>query len=537
MRKSVGCILAVLCVLLLHQASWGESATPKRGGVLKSAVNYDPPHWDPHAILAYQTHTLASMVYSKPLRDKQGETIDPYVFELEPDLAIKWEIVSPTEIVYTLRKGVKFHNKPPVNGRELTSADVKYTFERILDPNLKSPNRAFYEKIKSIETPDPYTVKFVLSEPFAPFVSYTALTFASVAAKEVVEKFGDLKKWESAIGSGPFMLEKYEPNVRITYVRNPDYFEKGKPYLDGLEYRIIPSAEVQNAAVRTKELDLGLALPFPDYESVQDMMKVHKDMKYQEWHSNNWPRVTFATDKAPFSDKRVRQAVSLSYDRKKQLEILTGGRGWVDSVLTVAQKGSIPTDKLGDASRLFQYNPAEAKKLLKEAGLTPPVKIKVVYCGIYGNYFVNQVEGFASQMKSAGTFDVELVPQEYGAYMASTYLGKYDQDAIFALTTPPADPDDILWTMFHSTSGRNSARVKDPQADKLLEAQRRELDETKRMATLKELQLYLAEQMYYMPTVLQPNYDMWFPHVKGYRRHIVPWYNMGDRYSLVWLDK
>jgi len=91
--------------------------------------------------------------------------------------------------------------------------------------------------------------------------------------------------------------------------------------------------------------------------------------------------------------------------------------------------------------------------------------------------------------------------------------------------------------MFHSTSARNSARVKDPQVDKLLEAQRRELDETKRMATLKELQLYLAEQMYYMPTVLQPNYDMWFPHVRGYRRHIVPWYNMGDRYSLVWLDR
>jgi ABC-type transport system substrate-binding protein len=206
-------------------------------------------------------------------------------------------------------------------------------------------------------------------------------------------------------------------------------------------------------------------------------------------------------------------------------------------VLTVAQKGSIPTDKLGDASRLFQYNPTEAKKLLKEAGLTPPVKIKVVYCAIYGNYFVSQVEGFASQMKTAGTFDVELVPQEYGAYMSSTYLGKYEQDGIFALTTPPADPDDILWTMFHSTSARNSARVKDPQADKLLETQRRELDETKRTAALKELQLYLAEQMYYMPTVLQPNYDMWFPHVKGYRRHIVPWYNMGDRYSLVWLDK
>jgi peptide/nickel transport system substrate-binding protein len=333
------------------------------------------------------------------------------------------------------------------------------------------------------------------------------------------------------------MLDAYEPNVKIVYKRNPDYYEKGRPYLDGVELRIIKSPEVMIAAMRSKELDLGMIRPFPDYEATQEMLEIHPGMKMVEFHNNNWPRVTFATDKPPFNDKRVRQAVSMSFDRKKQLEILTGGRGWIDSVLAIAQKGSIPHDELGEASKLFQYNPDEAKRLLKDAGLTPPVKVKVVYSPVYGAAFVNHVEAFAGQMKSAKTFDVELVPQEYGAYISSTYLGKYDQDAVYALTTPPVDPDDILWTMFHSTAARNSARVNDPHVDKLLEAQRRELDEGKRMEMLKELQLYLAEQMYYMPTVYTPSYDMWFPYVRGYNRHIVPWYNWGDRFRLTWLDK
>jgi peptide/nickel transport system substrate-binding protein len=536
MKRNLICLTAVLAVSLLAVATWGEAA-PKRGGVLKTAVNFEPPHWDPQITYSYTTQVMTSFVYSRLLRDKQGVNVDPYHFELQGDLAEKWEVVSPTEIVFTLRKGVKFHNKPPVNGRELTSADVKYSFERLLSPEVKAPARSFYEKIKSIETPDPYTAKFILSEPFAPFLTYVALTFASIIPKEAVEEFGDLKKWDAAIGTGPFMIEKYEPNVKTSYKRNPDYFEKDRPYLDGVEIRVIKNPQVFNTAVRSNDLDLGLGTPFPDYEATQEMLAVHPGMKMVEYHNNNWPRVTFATDQPPFNDKSVRQAMSMSFDRAKQLMIIMGGRGWIDAPLTIAQKGAIPHDELGEASKLFQYNPAEAKRLLMEAGLKPPVKVKMVYTTVYGAVWVNMVEAFAGQMKSSGNFDVELVPQEYGAYISSTTLGKYKEDGYYGLSTPPADPDGILWSVYHSTAPRNASRVKDPHVDQLLEAQRRELDETKRSAILKELQLYLADQMYYMPTVLTPAFDMWFPYVKGYNRHIVPWYNWGHRFSLVWLDK
>jgi peptide/nickel transport system substrate-binding protein len=302
--------------------------------------------------------------------------------------------------------------------------------------------------------------------------------------------------------------------------------------------RIIVSPEIQNTAVRTKELDLALGTPFSDYTALQEMLKVYPDMKWMEYHSNNWPRIVMATDKPPFNNKAVRQAMSISFDRKKHLDVVAGGRGWVDSTLAIAMPGAITPDKFPpDLAKLFQYNPAEAKRLIQSAGLNPPLKIKAVYSPAYGTVFVSAVEAWAAQLKAAGTFEVELVPQEYGAYISSTYLGKYEQDAIFDLTTPPVDPDDILWTMFHSTSPRNSARVKDPKVDELLVAQRREMDETKRADILKQLQLYLTDQMYYMPTSMAAGFDAWFPYVKGYSRHIVPWYNWGDRFRLVWLDK
>lgn len=511
----------------------------KRGGALRTAVNFDPPHWDTQITLSYQPHVMAGFAYSKLLRNQEGEGVGPDAFILESDLASDWKVVSPTEIVFNLRKGVKFHNKAPINGRELTSADVKYSFERILDPALNSPNKDFYRAIKTIETPDLYTVRFILSEPFAPFLRYVALTFGFIVPKESVEKFGDLKKWDATVGSGPFIVDKYEPNVRVAYLRNLEYYEKDRPYLDQVEMRIIPSPEVQNTAVRTKELDLGLGTPFSDFTAVQEMLKAHPDMKWIEYLGNSWVRVTLPSDKPPFNNKLVRQAMSMSFDRQKLLDVLYGGRGGIDGTLSAAlQPIAIMPDKFPpELAKLFRYNPTEAKRLLQAAGLTPPVKMKVIYSPVYGTVFVSSVEAWAAQLKSAGTFDVELQPQEYGAYISSTYLGKYDVDGFNGPSTPPVDPDDILWTLFHSTSARNSARIKDPKVDQLLVAQRREMDEIKRADILKELQVYLAEQMYYVPTVRGPGYDMWFPYVKGYNRHNVPWYNWGDRFRLIWLDK
>lgn len=541
MKKTLACIVMVLMIMFLVGISLDKATSnasakkPKRGGTFTFALHYEPQHFDPHLTLSYRTQVYASMYLSKLTTENQAVGTDMYDFDPIPELAESWEYKSPTEVVFHLRKGVKWQNIPPVNGREFTSADIKYTIDRIFDPKLKSANKAYFNKIKTIETPDPYTVRFILKEPFVPFVKYTALTYGMIVAKEAVEIKGDLKHWKSAIGTGPFILKNYIPNELAHFVRNPDYFDQPLPYVDEVKLRIMPAREVILAAFRTGQLD-GI-FGYHEYEEQLDLFKKNPKLKGLVYYSNSWPRMTFAVDKPPFNDKRVRQAASMSIDRKKMLDILFDGRGKVDQVIPIWQWGSLPNDQLGKSSKYFQPNIEEAKRLIKAAGYKTPLKIKFAYTPAYGTLWVSLVEALIGQLNSSRVFKLDVVSKEYGAYITSNYRGKYKEDCFYGYTTPAGDPDEVMWDMYHSTSARNASRVKDPKLDELLEAQRRELNEEKRRAILKELQIYLGEQMYQMQTISQPGYDTWQPYLRGHQRHMVPAYNIGGRCMLTWLDK
>jgi peptide/nickel transport system substrate-binding protein len=320
----------------------------------------------------------------------------------------------------------------------------------------------------------------------------------------------------------------------MLYVRHPEYYEKDRPYLDAVNIRLIPQRDVIVAAFRTKQLDMT---QYAEYEDVQDMVKKNPKMQWMEYFSNSWPRLTFAVDKPPFNDKRLRQAVSMSIDRQQMLDIQFDGRGRVDRVYPMWQWGSLPVDKLGKASKNFRLNIEEAKRLVKAAGYKVPLKINMAFTPAYGTVWVSLTETLIGLLNNSGVFQVKLKSKEYGAYISSNYLGKYKDDCFYGYTTPPGDPDEALWDLHYSTSARNSARVNDPHLDKLLEAQRRELNKEKRLAILHEIQYYLGDQIYHMPTVSQPGYRIWYPHVKGYAYHLIPAYNVGDRDRLVWIDK
>jgi peptide/nickel transport system substrate-binding protein len=173
-------------------------------------------------------------VHSTLLRHKLGPGIQPGSFIVEPHLAERWEQPDDTTYVFYLRKGVKWHNKPPVNGRELVAEDVKFTFDRFLtEPG--NADRYMLESVDRVEVVDRYTVKFLLKEPFVWLLDVLANPRSVwIIAPEVVQKFGDLKKAEAAIGTGPFLLERYEPHVKTVFKRNPDYFLKDQPYVDGV---------------------------------------------------------------------------------------------------------------------------------------------------------------------------------------------------------------------------------------------------------------------------------------------------------------
>src|SRR6266700_4012988 len=212
-------------------AVWGaEAGPPKRGGILR-ARGWDPVHFDPHVTRNFKTHTALSYVYSKLLRHKVGPDVPPGTFIVEPDLAERWEAPDDTTYIFYLRQGVKWHNKPPVNGRELVAEDVKFSFDRFLTvPG--NPERQLLESVDRVEVVDRYTVKFLLNEPFVWLLDILANAMCMwIIAPEVVEKYGDLKTVDTAIGTGPFLLEHYEPNVKTVFRRHPAYFRPALPYV------------------------------------------------------------------------------------------------------------------------------------------------------------------------------------------------------------------------------------------------------------------------------------------------------------------
>ena len=217
---------------------------------------YDPPHFDPHLTLNFKTNNTLSFVYSKLVRHKVGAGVAPGTFTIEPDLAERWEEPDDTTVVFHLRKGVRWQNKPPVNGRELTAEDVKFTFDRFLTEKA-NPLRFMLDPVDRVEVVDRYTVRFRLKEPFVWLLNMLANpTGTWIVAREVVDKYGDLKKPETAIGTGPFILERYEPNVKTVFKRNPDYFRTGPARRStawtGWSWRTRPP---QLAAYRTGQLD------------------------------------------------------------------------------------------------------------------------------------------------------------------------------------------------------------------------------------------------------------------------------------------
>src|SRR5262245_52025768 len=203
-----GLVAGVIMSARPLRTAWGAAAgAPKRGGILR-VRGYDPPHFDHHQTLNFKTNTTLSFAYSTLVRYKVGADVRPGTFIVEPHLAERWEQPDDTTYIFHLRQGVKWHNKPPLNGRELVADDVNLTYNRFLtEPG--NPLRFTLESVDRIEVVDRYTVKFILKEPFVWLVNVLANPYSTwIIAPEVVEKFGDLKKPESVIGTGPFILER-----------------------------------------------------------------------------------------------------------------------------------------------------------------------------------------------------------------------------------------------------------------------------------------------------------------------------------------
>ena len=515
-----------------------RAQTPKRGGTL-AIRTYDPPHFDPFQTISFKTHISLSFTHSRLLKHKAGPSVAPGTFPIEGDLAESWTQPNETTCVFKLRRGVKWHNKPPVNGRELTADDVVFSVNHFL--TVKGNANAYMLKaVDKVEAPDKYTVKFTLKEPFVWLLDMLSNPHAvAIVAKEVVEKYGDLKKPETVIGTGPWVLDSYRPNVGLTYVRNPNYFVHGLPYIERIEATVDEDNASRMASFLSGKYDLGWQFPGTidrvDWVQIKDTLKQKRPkLQTAEFPSPVMSHISMRTDQKPFSDPRVRQAMSMAIDRKAIIESVFEGIGAMNPAVPAALKEwSVPFEKLGEGAKYYKHDPAEAKKLLAAAGYPNGFPGTTCFTTYGSTVLVDSLQLVQKDLKAVG-IDVKIDQKEYGAYIATCFYGKFDS-MTYGPQTGFLEPDNFLFGQYYKDELKNQSHITDPVVDDMLVRQRRTLDVSKRREIIYDIQRHLAKQQYYVQMPSPIWIAVWEGALKNYGPNMG--YDYGGRLMAAWLER
>jgi peptide/nickel transport system substrate-binding protein len=515
-----------------------HAQSPKRGGTL-SARAWDPPHFDPMLTVSYKTHVALSFTHSRLLKHRAGPGVQPGTFPIEGDLAESWTQPNETTYVFKLRRGVRWHPKPPVNGRELTADDVVFSVDRFLTVKGNA-NAYMLRAVDKVEAVDRHTVRFTLKEPFAWFLDALANPLAvAIVAKECVEKFGDLKKPEAVVGTGPWMLDSYRPNVGMTLVRNPQYFVAGLPHIDRVELYVDEDNASRMAAFLAGKYDLGWeyqgAINRTDWVQIKDTLEQRRpNLRILEFPSNVMAHVSMRTDQAPFTDVRVRQAMSLALDRQGVIDSVYEGVGVVNPPVPAAlREWSLPIDQLGEGARYYKHDPAEAKRLLAAAGHPNGFPMSLCFTDYGSTVVVDYAQLVVKDLRSVG-IGAKLDQKEYGAYIATCFYGKFDSGAL-GPQTPFLEPDNFLFGQYYPGETKNQSHINDPVAADLLVRQRRTPDVAKRREVVHEIQRHLAKQQYYVQLPSAMGIGVWEGALKNYGPNLG--YDYGGRLMASWLDR
>jgi peptide/nickel transport system substrate-binding protein len=513
---------------------------PKRGGTFRLRINEPPAHFDPHQTAAYSTMVPLSFVYSQLVRIEAGVTVIPGTQPILGDLAESWDRQGETVYVFKLRQGIRWHPKPPVNGRELTAADVKYTFERLL--TLKGAGtQAILEMVDKVEAPDKYTVKFTLKEPNVWFVDRLASTATWIVAKECVEKHGDLKKWESMVGTGPWMAERYAQSTssftKMSFVRHPDYFRRGLPYADAVELTVDPDPTSALATFAAGKYDFGPERGMAVRRSDLGIAKKNLGwlMPTREMLADFGSLAAMKLDQDPFKDVRVRRAIAMADNWHEVLEhnVLSKGKGAPNPLVPAALKEwSVPIDKLPPEGRkLYEPDPAGARQLLAAAGHQGGIAIPVETTG-YDPDWLDAVNIEVKNWKAAGV-QADLKVKDWSAFTSSSLLGKFDK-MLLTRRGGATDPD---WYFTPLLPGHplNRSGVNDPKLTEMIKLQRRTDDEKKRREIVYDIQRYFSQQVYFTFGASASAVTTWWPYVTDFGPNIGPDY--GWRLVAAWLDK
>jgi peptide/nickel transport system substrate-binding protein len=454
---------------------------------------------DPRLTQSVGLYQFAVLVGSRLVRYVfADEASGPTDLTLKGDLAESWQSSADHRVwTFKLRQGVKWHNVPPLNGRELVAADVKYCFEAYAKEGVQSFT---FSEVEAIETPDKYTVRVHLKTPNVLFAHNLAEPITIMFAREVLEEDGDLKK--RLIGTGPFILKEHTRKVRVVLSKNPDYFDRGRPYVD--EYVILstPDAATRMAAFRTGQSDIiWLASP----GELDTVRKTNPAAVTQSYHNTLTPfGLTLAQDRAPYNDVRVRRAISMAIDRQKQVDTVFEGHGMLGwGVPYIYYQDKPPT--AAELGPWWQYRPAEAKKLLAEAGHGNGFSTTLFYYE-YFPQMTSQIQLVQQDLRKNLNIDVKITKLDYTTYYGRYVDSKWDGLAWGFQSGHAIGVDERTYQYMHSKSTKNFFRVNDPVIDELCTKLRRTPDRADQRAITKKI----VEREY--DQVLR----MWMPYDNGF---------------------
>ncbi len=498
--------------------AWGQDkGDAKRGGTL--VVRSGPIRGiDPHLETWGAALQVIHQTYNALLKFNHDGT------KILPDLAESWEQKDDVTYSFKLRQGVKFHNVPPVNGRELTSEDVKYSIERQMTDQPGKFQHAYFflGKLASIQTPDKYTIVFKTKEPYAPFLNYIANPWTVIVAREVVEKHGDLQR--HAIGTGPFIMQEYRREQEALFVKNPHYFKKGLPYLDEVRIQYVIDPAAATAAFRGQQTDISL-LEFADVPSIKASnarITVAEITTMFPIVLRTRPYDEQRPLKPPFTEKKVRQAIQAAIRQEEFIEIVRSGWG-------ATMTGPIPTYRKPwalPASARPEFDLKKAKRLLTEAGYPNGFETELIVGSPGDN--VKSAQVVKDQLAKVG-IQVNLKPMEMAQYYNKSYSYDYSMSVHTALTGE--EPEEAIRPYYGATA--TYYRWGNKEIHRLIDEQAKLLDLKKRVDMVHQIQRMLLDDapnvFLYTPVV---HYGVQ-PWVKNYT---VPINAYDQRYEEIWLD-
>ena len=420
---------AVLGTLALGRAAVAQ--TPKSGGTIISAQNNEATGLDPQLVPAFSRSRRSPLTYSQLVRFDENMAV-------QPELAESWTL-SDDKLTWTfkLRQGVKFHD-----GQELTSDDVKFTFDRLLEKS--AGGKADFTAVDKVEPAGKYQVKFITKEPFAALLAALGGFWAYIVSEAGVTKGGgDLHK--TTMGTGPFMLADWKVEQQMVFKKNPNYYKKGLPYVDEVVIRTIPDEANIVAALRTGQIHHA----FIEDNKNWNLLKDEKTLTGYRSSRLGYDYLNITATRGPLKDIRVRQAISYAVDRAAVMKVAAAGFGRLTAPATAPMKQwQIPEDQW---MKYYKPDIDKAKKLMADAGHANGFTVKLCVIPTFPT-MVNGAPVVAANLKRIG-INAEIENVEYAVWI-KRWLAK-DFDMTMNTTPGYADPDTAFFRALHSTKGQN----------------------------------------------------------------------------------